>query len=52
LLPFILIFILIIINDKKIMGEYTNKRGFNIIIWVTTIIMIGLSIFLLISIFR
>ena len=52
LLPFILIFILIIINDKKIMGEYTNKRGFNIIIWVTTIIMIGLSIFLLISMFK
>jgi Mn2+/Fe2+ NRAMP family transporter len=52
LLPFILIFILIIINDKKIMGEYTNKRGFNIIIWITTIIMLGLSVFLLVSIFR
>jgi NRAMP (natural resistance-associated macrophage protein)-like metal ion transporter len=52
LLPFILIFILIIINDKKIMGEYTNKKYFNIITWITTIIMISLTLFLLISMLR
>jgi len=52
LLPFILIFILVIINDKKIMGEYVNKKAFNIIIWITTILMIGLTIFLFISMFR
>ncbi len=49
LLPFILIFILIIINDKKIMGEYTNKRGFNIFAWVVTGILILLSLIMLIT---
>ncbi len=43
LLPFILILMLIIINDKKIMGEYINSRIFNIISWITVISMIILS---------
>ncbi len=46
-LPVILIFILILINNKKIMGPYTNGRGFNILAWVTVTILIGLSITLL-----
>ena len=46
LLPFILIFMLVIINDKTIMGEYVNSRLFNYIAWATVIIMIGLSIML------
>lgn len=50
LLPFVLIFILFLVNDKKIMGDYTNKRWFNIIAWITAFIMIALSIFLLLSI--
>lgn len=49
LLPFILIFILIIINDKKIMGEYVNKRGFNIFAWVVTGVMILLSSIMLVT---
>ncbi|MGB8312409.1 MAG: divalent metal cation transporter [Halobacteriota archaeon] len=44
LLPFVLIFMLVIINDKTIMGEYVNSRLFNYIAWATVIIMIGLSI--------
>jgi len=46
-LPVILIFILILINNKKIMGSYTNGRGFNIISWLTVMILIGLSIMFL-----
>ena len=49
LLPFILILMLLIINDKKIMGEYTNSRLFNYIAWATVIIVMGLSILLLIT---
>ncbi|MGB2696232.1 MAG: Nramp family divalent metal transporter [Candidatus Zixiibacteriota bacterium] len=49
LLPFILIFILILINDKKIMGEYVNKKGFNIFAWVVSGILIMLSFLMLIS---
>jgi len=46
-LPVILIFILILINNKKIMGSYTNGRGFNILAWLTVTILIGLSTTLL-----
>ena len=49
LLPFILILMLRIINDKKIMGEYVNSRLFNVIAWITVIAMIILSIAFLIT---
>lgn len=51
LLPFVLIFMLLIINDKKIMGEYVNSRAFNFIAILTAIIVMGLSIGLLITVF-
>ena len=35
LLPVILVFMLRLINDKRLMGEFTNSRTFNIITWVT-----------------
>jgi NRAMP (natural resistance-associated macrophage protein)-like metal ion transporter len=44
-LPFVLIFMLLLINKKELMGEYVNKRTFNIIAWATTVIMIGLTVF-------
>ncbi|MCK4427247.1 MAG: Nramp family divalent metal transporter [candidate division Zixibacteria bacterium] len=49
-LPVILIFILILINDKKIMGDYTNKKTFNVLAWFVVIILILLSFLLLASI--
>jgi len=49
LLPFILIFILILINDKKIMGKYINKKGFNIFAWIVSGIMITLSLVMLVT---
>ncbi len=47
LLPVILIYMLVIANDKKIMGEYVNTRLFNYIAGATVAIMIGLSIALI-----
>ncbi len=47
LLPFILIFMLLIINDRKVMGDYVNSRLFNLIAIITVIIMVGLSLGLL-----
>ena len=47
-LPFILIFMLLLINDKKLMGDHTNGPLFNVITWVTTIVMIGFTLLLLI----
>jgi Mn2+/Fe2+ NRAMP family transporter len=42
-LPFVLIFMLLLINKKELMGEYANKPTFNVIAWATTVIMIGLT---------
>src|SRR5713226_9492166 len=43
-LPFVLIFMLLLINKKELMGKYVNSRMFNIVAWVTTVVMIGLTI--------
>jgi NRAMP (natural resistance-associated macrophage protein)-like metal ion transporter len=42
-LPFVLIFMLLLINKKDLMDDYTNTTTFNIIAWSTTVVMIGLT---------
>jgi NRAMP (natural resistance-associated macrophage protein)-like metal ion transporter len=49
LLPFVLVFMLLLINNKKIMGEYTNSRLFNVLAWGTTIIMSVLTVLLVVT---
>jgi len=44
LLPFILIFMLLLINRRELMGAYCNSRTFNSIAWVTVIVMIVLTL--------
>jgi NRAMP (natural resistance-associated macrophage protein)-like metal ion transporter len=46
-LPFVLIFMLLLINKKDLMGDYVNKPTFNIIAWATTAIMIVLTALLI-----
>jgi NRAMP (natural resistance-associated macrophage protein)-like metal ion transporter len=43
-IPFVLIFMLLLVNKKELMGEYVNSRLYNVIAWATTVIMIALSI--------
>lgn len=43
-LPFVMIFMLLLINKKELMGEFVNKLTFNIIAWATTVIMVGLTV--------
>jgi len=43
-LPFVLIFMLLLINKRDLMGKYTNSRFFNWVAWVTTVVMIALTI--------
>ncbi len=45
-LPVILVFILLLVNRKDLMGEYVNTPTFNILAWVTTIAMIALTLIL------
>lgn len=49
MLPFVLIFMLILINNKDLMGKYTNSRTFNFIAWVTVVIMIALTLMLVVQ---
>jgi Mn2+/Fe2+ NRAMP family transporter len=42
-LPFVLVFMLILINDRRIMGKHVNGPAFNVIAWVTVAIMIILT---------
>lgn len=43
-LPFVLIFMLLLINKSELMGRHVNGTWFNVIAWATTILMIGLTI--------
>jgi NRAMP (natural resistance-associated macrophage protein)-like metal ion transporter len=43
LLPFVLIFMLRLINRPDLMGSYRNTRVFNVIAWVTCVVMILLT---------
>jgi NRAMP (natural resistance-associated macrophage protein)-like metal ion transporter len=44
LLPIILLFMLKLINNKEIMGEFANERWLNIITWITVVLVIVLTI--------
>ncbi len=49
LLPIVLISMLIMVNNRNIMGEYINKKFQNIVGWSTTIVLITLTAMLVIS---
>jgi Mn2+/Fe2+ NRAMP family transporter len=44
LLPFVLIFMTILINKKGLMKEWTNSRFYNVISWGSVALMIGLTL--------
>ncbi|MDZ4167423.1 MAG: Nramp family divalent metal transporter [Coriobacteriia bacterium] len=43
LLPFLLIFMMIIINDRRIMGKHVNTRFNNVLSWSTITVVIALT---------
>jgi len=47
LLPFVLIFMLLLINKTSLMGKYVNSRFFNWVAWGTAGVMIVLSVLLI-----
>jgi Mn2+/Fe2+ NRAMP family transporter len=49
LLPFVLIFVLLLVNDKELMGDHTNSRGYNLASWITVVVMIGLTMAMLVA---
>jgi len=44
LLPVVMIFILILVNRRDIMGDKVNTRGFNWVAWISTAAMIVLTL--------
>ena len=51
LLPIILIAMLALINDRRLMRNYINGRGFNLLAWATVVILIILAAILLVTTF-
>ena len=44
LLPFVLIYMVLLINKKGLMKEWTNSAAYNAVAWVSVAIMIGLTL--------
>ncbi len=44
LLPFVLIYMTIIVNRKTIMRDWTNSRAYNAVAWTAVAVMIGLTV--------
>lgn len=47
LLPFLLIFMMVIVNDRRIMGRHVNNRFNNVLAWTTIVVVISLTVVLL-----
>jgi len=45
--PPVLIFMLLLVNNRELMGEFVNSRLYNGIAWLTAVIMTVLSVALL-----
>ena len=43
-LPFVLVFMLLLVNKKDLMGEYVNSRLYNVVAWTTTVVMVALTL--------
>ncbi len=46
LLPVILVFMLILINDEELMGEYRNSHWMNVVTYISTVLLICLNFIL------
>jgi len=46
-LPVVVIFILLLVNRRDLMGEYVNTMTYNIVAWVTAIAMIAITLILI-----
>ena len=47
LLPFVLVFMLLLVNKRDLMGKFTNSRGYNTFAWIATALIIALTVVML-----
>jgi Mn2+/Fe2+ NRAMP family transporter len=43
-LPVVLVFMLLLTNDRELMGEHANTPAFNAVAWITVVVVIALTI--------
>ena len=48
-LPVVVIFILLLVNRRDLMGDHVNTLTFNVVAWATAIAMIGLTLILAVT---
>ena len=49
LLPVVLVLMILLCNDRRLMGNYTNGLLFNSVAWVTTIVMTVLTLLIILT---
>jgi Mn2+/Fe2+ NRAMP family transporter len=48
-LPFVLVFMLLLTNDAALMGAHVNSRVYNLVAWTTVVVMIGLTLAMIVG---
>jgi Mn2+/Fe2+ NRAMP family transporter len=51
LLPFILVFMLLLINKRHLMGKYINGPAYNVVAWTTTVLLVVLTLIMVVTSF-
>jgi Mn2+/Fe2+ NRAMP family transporter len=49
MLPILLVFIILLVNNRRLMGRHVNKLGLNIICWTTVVVITILIVLLLLG---
>lgn len=49
LLPLVLVLMILLCNDRRLMGRYVNGRIFNAVAWITTVVMTILTLLIILS---
>jgi len=50
LLPFVLLYAIRLANNKRVMGDYINSKGYNYIAWATVFTIISLTLILIVTV--
>jgi Mn2+/Fe2+ NRAMP family transporter len=44
LLPLVLVFMILLVNKPRLMRDWINSRGYNLVAWSAVVVMIGLTL--------
>lgn len=48
-LPLVLVFMLLLANDRELMGEHANSRKFNVIAWTTVVVVVVMTLLMIVT---